>query len=401
VYWSGSDSTVTITNPLLTGDDIGDALAFAPGGDRSVVLAGMISGSGQIKVSANATATLDLTRQTSLTNTNTGGVEIGTGRVLIASGANLGGGTVNFGTGSNSTLVVSGSGTTVTNPMTIGTTGNTNAGTAKVDTNGGFLVIEGAIADRPGNLPGSLMKLGAGTLTLRAANTFTGTTTVQQGTLEAANAAALATTSVIVADGAQLTVAPFLQATAGGLAVASGGLVDVTSGYLTVTSGLSATELVAEILAGRGDGSWTGVSGITSSTAAAEIAIGTARAVGWVDNGDGSLAFAYAAPGDSNLDWQVDVLDAANVLTGGKFNTADPATWAEGDFNYDGVVDVLDAADFITTGLYNGGGYNPPPSSFAGASVAAVPEPVGLGMVGMVGMGVAIALLRGRHRRRP
>jgi hypothetical protein len=159
----------------------------------------------------------------------------------------------------------------------------------------------------------------------------------------------------------------------GGLDLAGGGLVDVTSGFVTVAGGLSAADLVTQILAGRGDGSWNGTSGITSSTAAAAGALGIARAVGWLDNGDGSLAFAYAAPGDTNLDWQVDVLDAANVLASGKFNTGDPATWAEGDFNYDGVVDVLDAADFITTGLYNDGAYNPP-LGVAGA-VAAVPEP--------------------------
>ena len=393
IYWSGTDAAVTILSQLVTGDDIGDALAFAPGSDRSVVLAGTISGSGQIKVSANATATLDLTQQTSLTNTNTGGVEIGTGRVLIASGANLGGGTVNFGTGSNSTLVVSGSGTTVVNPLTIGTTGSTGAGTAKFDTNGGFLVIEGAIADRPGNLPGSLAKLGSGTLTLRAANTYTGTTTVQQGTLAVANAEALATTSVTVSSGAKLAVAPDLRTTVKGLSLASGGLVDVTAGGMTVTSGLSATELVAQILAGRGDGSWTGTSGITSSTAAADVALGTPRAVGWLDGGGGALAFAFAAPGDTNLDWQVDVLDAANMLAAGNYNANAAGTWSQGDFNYDGLVNVLDAAAFVTTGLYNQGFYNPPPSAVG--TVAAVPEPSGLWVIGI---GAALTMFRSRRR---
>jgi hypothetical protein len=152
----------------------------------------------------------------------------------------------------------------------------------------------------------------------------------------------------------------------------------VTSGLVTVTSGLAATDLVAEILEGRGTGSWTGTSGITSSVAAADLALGSPRAVGWKENGNGSLTFAFAALGDTNLDWQVDVLDAANILTGGKFNTGAPGTWSEGDFNYDGLVNVLDAADFLTTGLYDQGAYNPPPDSLAAAgsaAVAAVPEP--------------------------
>jgi hypothetical protein len=106
------------------------------------------------------------------------------------------------------------------------------------------------------------------------------------------------------------------------------------------------------------------------------VAASVPRAVGWLDNGDGSVAFAFAAPGDTNLDWSVDILDAANFLSFGKFDTGLPASWLEGDFRYDGVVDILDAADFFATGLFDAGRYNPSAaaSSSAGA-VAAVPEP--------------------------
>ena len=244
----------------------------------------------------------------------------------------------------------------------------------------------------------TVTKTGSGTLVFDGVNTFTGTTVVASGTAVLADASALATSPVAVVAGATLSVAPFLQTSIAGLDLSGNGLVDVTSGFMTVTSGLSASELVTQILAGRGDGSWTGSSGITSSTAAADIALGAARAVGWLDNGDGSLSFAYAAPGDSNLDWQVDVLDAANVLASGKFNTGDPATWNEGDFNYDGVVDVLDAADFITTGLYNAGVYNPlADSNAAGGPVAAVPEPA---TAWILAAAAATATLR-RRRSRP
>jgi hypothetical protein len=82
---------------------------------------------------------------------------------------------------------------------------------------------------------------------------------------------------------------------------------------------------------------------------------------------------AFAAPGDTNLDWVVDVLDASNFLSFGKYNTGLPATWLEGDFNYDGIVDIQDAADFLGTGLYNTGNYNTASGSVG--AVAAVPEP--------------------------
>ena len=76
--------------------------------------------------------------------------------------------------------------------------------------------------------------------------------------------------------------------------------------------------------------------------------------------GGGSLSVAYAAPGDTNIDWSIDILDVANFLALGKFDTGEAATWLEGDFNYDGIVDILDAAEFSSTGLFNTGNYNMP-----------------------------------------
>ncbi len=178
-------------------------------------------------------------------------------------------------------------------------------------------------------------------------------------------------------------------------ALADGGKVDVGRGSVTVASGLSATELVAQIVGGRENGSWTGTAGVTSTAVAADVAVGTPRAVGWIDNGGGSVTFAYAALGDTNLDWQVDVLDVANVLAAGKFNSDSVATWAEGDFNYDGIVNVLDTADFITTGLYDAGIYNPPAGAVG--AVAAVPEPSALCLLAIGGLGFG---LFGRRRAR-
>jgi autotransporter-associated beta strand protein len=242
-----------------------------------------------------------------------------------------------------------------------------------------------------GSVP--VLKTGAGTLVVDQANTLTGSTTVQGGRLQLANGSALASSQVVPLAGGTMTLTPFLETTVGGLAPNAGGLIDAGSGKVTVTQGLTATDLVTAIVAGRGDGSWTGTSGITSSAAAADVASSIPRGVGWLDNGDGSLTFAFAAPGDTNIDWQVDVLDAGNFLTLGKFDTGLPAVWLEGDFNYDGVVDVLDAADFFNTGLYDAGSYNPPPGT-AGA-VAAVPEP-SVTILGAAGLVAATAALRRR-----
>jgi len=160
---------------------------------------------------------------------------------------------------------------------------------------------------------------------------------------------------------------------------------------VTVTAGLSAVDMVNAIVTGLGDGSWNGTSGITSSVAAAS---GGDRTVGWLDNGDGSVTFAFAAAGDTNLDWQVDILDAANFLSGGKFDSGSPASWNEGDFTYDGVVDILDAASFLSTGLFDAGPYNAAPGT--AGSVAAVPEPSTWALLAAAA-GLTLAALRRRQ----
>jgi autotransporter-associated beta strand protein len=241
-----------------------------------------------------------------------------------------------------------------------------------------------------------VVKTGAGTLVVDQANTLSGSTTVQGGVLQLANGSALSASRLVVVAGGTGQVAPVTATSVASLDLASGnGLMDLTSGALTISSGLTATELVAEILEGRGDGSWTGSSGITSSTAAAESAAGTPRAVGWIDNGDGSLTTAYAAPGDTNIDWSIDILDAANFLSGGKFDTGSPAIWFEGDFSYDGIVDILDAADFFATGLYDAGSYNTAPGLSGG--IAAVPEPA---TWTLLACGLGLLAASGRRRRR-
>ena len=241
-----------------------------------------------------------------------------------------------------------------------------------------------------------VVKTGAGVLVVDQANTLTGSTTVQEGLLQLANAAALSASRLVVVAGGTGQVAPYTTTSVAGLDIAGGnGLVDVTSGALTITAGMTAPELVAELLEGRGNGTWTGTSGITSSTAAVDSAAGSPRAVGWLENGNGSLTVAYAAPGDTNLDWSVDILDTANFLALGKFDTGSPATWLEGDFNYDGIVDILDADAFVSTGLFNAGNYNTPP--VAAGSVAAVPEPSTWAMLAAA-CGGAVAAWRGRRR---
>ena len=239
-----------------------------------------------------------------------------------------------------------------------------------------------------------LLKSGSGILVLRGSNSLTGPVTVQSGTLRLASTRALPAGTVALREAATLKVSSLLQLSLASLDLGEGGKVDVTDGTLTAASGLTPESTVAAILAGRDDGSWNGTNGITSSAVAAAVAADVQRAIGWLDDGAGSITVAYSAPGDTNIDGSVDILDAANFFAGGKYDAGPTASWNEGDFGYDGLVDILDAADYLSTGLYDTGPY----VSFASAPVAAVPEPAAAAILVVMGLSVAGGV-RGRASR--
>ena len=235
------------------------------------------------------------------------------------------------------------------------------------------------------------VKTGTGTLVLDQANEHTDVMAVRDGKVRLAHAAALGSSALAVLAGAEAQVAPDIHTTLAGLTVSGSGRLDVTTGRVTVSSGLTENQLVAQIIAGRNGGDWQGASGITSSIAAAYVNAGETRAVGWLDGGDGSFTFGYAAPGDTNLDSSVDILDVANILGTGKVNSGLDATWSDGDFNYDGYVDMLDIAELTSSGLLSIGSYTGP-----SGTIAAVPEPTSLGLLTLVS---AICGMKMRRRR--
>jgi autotransporter-associated beta strand protein len=238
----------------------------------------------------------------------------------------------------------------------------------------------------------SVTKTGGGTLVLDGANSHTGTTTVSAGTLEIAHPAALATSLLQTGSGATVAVSAGLAATLGGLDLSAGGRLDVGTGRVTVASGTAAA-IVAAIAAGRGDGSWSGAGGIGSDAVAEAVAAAQPRAVGWLDNGDGSLTFGYAGIGDTNLDGLVDALDVANFFASAAYDEGLPVRWGDGDFNYDGVLDILDSTDLLVANLFDTGPYG---IASQPASIAAVPEPAAGCLVAIA---VAVAALHHRSRR--
>ena len=348
-------ATGTITLSSLTG--VGSAW-FA----RHAAIKGGVS-SGSVTVVRGLAATITggtVSAGTLTSGTVSGGLTTVSGSATIgrvAGGSTTIGGAAMIATLASGTVVFSGSGSAIT----------TLAGGRLAMAGGSVSVASGAFGGTITGNAGKLAKTGGGVLTLDSSNSFSGPTSVQGGTLLLAHATALGASSVSVVAGGTITVAPYLLTTVGGLEPNTGGLVDVGTGGMTVPAGLTVHDLLTAIIAGRSSNSWTGTTGITSSSVAAAVALNVPRAVGWVTDGHGSVFFSYAAPGDTNLDRLIDTLDSANIVAAGKFDTATPSTWFEGDFNYDGLVDILDIASLNSSGLFNAGYYNVPP--------ATLPEP--------------------------
>ena len=238
----------------------------------------------------------------------------------------------------------------------------------------------------------SVTKTGPGTLVLDAANTYAGATNVASGTLRLATGNAAVASAVNVDAGATLAVGPAVAATVAGLALDPAGLIDLTTGRLAIVGGVDPAAFRTAILAGRNGGAWNGTAGITSTTVAGQA--GT-RAVGYVVAADGSATVAYAAPGDSNLDGDVNVFDLVRINASATYGNGTPAIWSQGDFNYDGVTNVFDLVAIGGGGAYGQGSYLPLAGGGA-AGVSAVPEPSSLAAL----LAAAVSILPlGRRRR--
>jgi probable HAF family extracellular repeat protein/autotransporter-associated beta strand protein len=203
-----------------------------------------------------------------------------------------------------------------------------------------------------------LVKQGGGTLILDQANSHSGGTVIEAGTIVVKDASALGTGQVRIKAGATLVIDPVAgEAAAGSLVIEEGGFVDLGTGRIRIVAGMTSTALVDALLKGKGDGSWTTSAGIGSSAVSAAAGMGTLRTIGWLDNGDGSFTAGFAAQGDTNMDGAVDILDASNFMTSAKYDGGIYASWIEGDFNYDGSLDILDATDFFNSALFDQGTY--------------------------------------------
>ena len=335
-------------------------------------------------------------------NLNGGTLTITTTGAAITGGALS---TVNF----NGTLLKAGASST--NWIHDIANANVGNGGAKFDTNG-FDVTVPQLLVSAGS--GGLTKSGAGTLTVP--NVRLPSVAVTGGTLKAA---AQANPYDVASEAGTSKVTTL---------TASTGLIDLTNTKIITQDASMVVTPVYDgindiyiydgvhglVQKGRGDGTWNGTSGITTSETDAttgvftSLAVGTGaelRGLGPTDtelfagqtiNGDSTVVM-YTYGGDADMDGDLDG-DDYFYLDSNVLQSETVFGWHQGDFNYDGRLNgddyfILDSNILQAQASGNIFWVRPPEFASGGGGLTAVPEPASLGLL-------SIAMLLGSRRRR-
>ena len=287
---SGSSIGFDTTN-AAGGFTVADAIADSTGtgsgslgvnklGTNTLILSGVNTYSGGTTVLGG---TLQFATQSSLYN----GVEASWTKenISVNSNATLAfnvGGVGEFTTGNVTTLL----GNLTTNINNNGLKGGSTVGFDTANAAGGSFTIADVIANSTGTGAGSLglTKLGANTLVLTGANTYTGTTTIQAGALELTGGGSLSDSSAVNLTGNtsafSISGITATSETVGSLAGVAGSAVILGDRNLTF-GGLGTSQLFSGVLSGVG-GSLTklgagtqSLAGVNTYTGATTVQAGT------------------------------------------------------------------------------------------------------------------------------
>ncbi|VUD61829.1 Adhesin BmaC autotransporter [Thalassocella blandensis] len=178
-----SGTSTTVDNNFVMGPSGGSFDIYGGGGNYSLILSGVISGSGNL--TKTVSANLELTG----TNTWSGTTTIQAGQIIVAGDSNLGTGNIVF---SNGTLNVTGNGVTIDNNIVMSSGGTVS--------NANDITLSGTVSGS-----GTLTKTGAGTLSLSGTQTQTGGTNVTAGGVNIAGDSNIGSGTVTL-NGGNLTI---------------------------------------------------------------------------------------------------------------------------------------------------------------------------------------------------
>jgi autotransporter-associated beta strand protein len=270
---------------------------------------------------------------------------------------------------------------------------------------------------------GFLTVNGTGSVTLSTANSYSGGTNVNSGTLIIAAPGSLPNLgNVSIGATGELK----LGTGVGGsnlntLSITTGGILDVGNNHVYVADpgGLAHDSTYTTILGEIQNGLYNGSNGYTSAAGGAILSSAGFTSpnygIGLVDGNDGvhntlvsanEIEVAYTLEGDANLDGKVDASDFSIFAPNFGLNTT--LGWEAGDFNYDGKVDASDFSAFAPNfGLQdNGVALGLPAADYAaldafaaanGLTITSVPEPATLGLLTIGAVGILSRRRRANH----